>query len=45
MTYTHPDLGFRLELPEGYETSTDAGALAMVAVEPGPPPGSGFKDL
>jgi hypothetical protein len=43
VTYTHPELGFRLELPEGYEVATDAGALAMVAVEPGPAPASGFR--
>jgi predicted Zn-dependent protease len=43
VTYTHPALGFRLELPEGYEVRTDAGALAMIAVEPGPAPASGFR--
>jgi hypothetical protein len=43
VTYVHPALGFRLELPEGYEVRTDAGALALIAVEPGPPPASGFR--
>jgi hypothetical protein len=43
VTFTHPALGFRLDLPEGYEARSDAGALALIAVEPGPPPVSGFR--
>jgi hypothetical protein len=43
VTYTHPALGFRLELPDGYEVRDDAAALALIAVEPGPAPASGFR--
>jgi hypothetical protein len=43
MTYRHPALGFTLEPPRGSELRDDLGGMALVAVEGGPEPSSGFR--